>query len=283
NYPGESDIVPVPIPANAVLEGDYQDGPNPDGGGYNPGQRGDSHLIIWDEESNTAYALFGVTRPSDPTLSPNTDGDELPHTDSLWHAAQDTVWNMNTDPFRTLGETSADAAGLSILAGLARPDEGLPVSQGGQGVIDHALRFTLPRGDVNPQYVYPASHIVNVSQEADNLPFGARLRLENTPAIDTLISDMPPESQILARAMQQYGLILADIGSAMYVTGTSATIDGVDSPKLDLTWNLNDIFASNGLEVLDAGDFQVVNLTPVVTGLSETNGSAGSTITITGQ
>ncbi len=283
NYPGESDIVPVPIPANAVIEGDYQDGPNPNGGGYNPGQRGDSHLIIWDEDTNTAYELYGVTRPSDTTLFPNTDGVELAHTDGLWHAAQETVWNMNTDTFRTLGETSADAAGLSILAGLVRPDEGLPVSQGGQGVIDHALRFTLPSGDVNPQYVYPASHIVNVSQGADNLPFGGRLRLANTPAIDALINDMPPESQIVARAMQQYGLILADIGSAMYVTGSSATVDDVDSPNLDLTWNLNDIFASNGLEVLNAGDFQVVNLTPVVTGLSETSGSAGNTITITGQ
>ena len=283
NYPGESDIVPVPIPANAVIEGDYQDGPNPEGGGYNSGQRGDSHLIIWDEDTNTAYELFGVTRPSDPTLFPNTDGVELPHTDGLWHAAQETVWNMNTNTFRTLGETSADAAGLSILAGLVRPDEGLPVSQGGQGAIDHALRFTLPSGDVNPQYVYPASHIVSVSQGADKLPFGGRLRLENTPAIDTLINDMPPESQIIARAMQQYGLILADIGSAMYVTGTSATIDDVDSPNIDLTWNLNDIFASNGLKALDAGDFQVVNLTPVVTGLSQSSGSAGSTITITGQ
>src|SRR5215469_16084736 len=47
NYPGESDIVPVPIPQNAVIEGDYQDGPNPNGGGYNSGQRGDSHLIVW--------------------------------------------------------------------------------------------------------------------------------------------------------------------------------------------------------------------------------------------
>ncbi len=283
NYPGESDIAPVPIPANAVLEGDYQDGPNPAGGGYLAGQRGDSHLIIWDEDSNTAYELYGVTRPGDATLFPDTDSVELPHTDDFWHAAQETVWNMNTDTFRSLGETSADAAGLSILAGLARPDEGLPVSQGGQGMIDHALRFTLPRGDVNPQYVYPASHIVSGSQNADNLPFGGRLRLANTPAIDALISAMPPESQILARAMQQYGLILADIGSPMYVTGTSATVDDVDSPNLDLTWNLNDIFASNGLRVLDAGDFQVVNLAPVVTALSKTSGSAGSAITITGQ
>ena len=224
-----------------------------------------------------------MTRPSDPTLFPNTSGVELPHTDGLWHAAQETVWNMNSDTFRTLGETSADAAGLSILAGLVRPDEGLPVSQGGQGVINHALRVTLPSGDVNPQYVYPASHIVSVSQGANNLPFGGRLRLANTPAINTLISNMPPESQIIARAMQQYGLIVADIGSAMFVTGASATVDTVDSPNTDLTWNLNDIFASNGLKVLNAGDFQVVNLTPVVTGLSAPSGASGTSITITGQ
>jgi hypothetical protein len=283
NYPGESDITPVPIPTGAVIEGDYQNGPNPNGGGYDSGQRGDSHLIIWDEDSNIAYELYGVTRPSDPTLFPNTSGVELPHTDGLWHAAQETVWNMNTDTFRTLGATSADAAGLSILAGLVRPDEGLPVSQGGQGAIDHALRFTLPSGDVNPQYVYPASHMVSTSQGANNLPLGSRLRLENTPAIDALINSMPPESQVIARAMQQYGLILADIGSAMYVTGSSATVDNVDSPSTDLTWNLNDIFASNGLETLTAGDFQVVNLAPVVTGLSASSGAAGSTITINGQ
>jgi len=283
NYPGESDIVPVPIPAGAVIEGDFQNGPNTNGGGYNSGQRGDSHLIVWDEDTNIAYELYGVTRPSDKTLFPNTDGAELAHTDNQWHAAQETVWNMNTDTFRTIGDTSADAAGLSILAGLVRPDEGLTVAQGGQGAIDHALRVTLPGGDVNPQYIYPASHMVDESQGADNLPLGGRLRLANTPAIDTLISNMPPESQIIAHAMQQYGLIVADIGSPMFVTGASATVDNVDSPKTDLVWNMDDIFASNGLEALTAGDFQVVNLTPVVTGLSATSGAAGTTITINGQ
>jgi hypothetical protein len=283
NYPGESDITPVPIPAGAVIEGDYQNGPNPNGGGYNAGQRGDSHLLVWDEDNNVAYELYGVTRPSDPTLFPNTSGVELKHTDGLWHAAQETVWNMNTDTFRTLGDTSADAAGLSILAGLVRPDEGLTFAQGGQAAITHALRFTLPSGDVDPQYVYPASHIVNVSQGANSLPFGSRLRLQNTPAVNSLIASMPPESQIIAHAMQQYGLILADIGSAMYVTGSSATINTVDSPNTDLTWNLNDIFASNGLKVLTAADFDVVNLTPIVTGLSASSGAAGSSITITGQ
>ncbi len=278
NYPGESDIIPVPIPANAVIEGDFQNGPNPNGGGYNANQRGDSHLIVWDEDNNIAYELFGVTRPTDPTLFPNTDGVEMPHTDDMWHAAQETVWYMNTDTFRTLGATSADAAGLSILAGLARPDEGLPVSQGGQGAIDHALRLTLPSSDVSPQYIYPASHMVSDSSGVDKLPFGARLRLADTPAVNDAISVMGPEAQIIAHAMQQYGLILADIGSPMYVTGTSAAQDA--NNDISLTWNMDDVL---GLEKLTASDFQVVSLTPVVTGLSATSGAAGSTITINGQ
>jgi hypothetical protein len=278
NYPGESDILPVPIPANAVIEGDYQNGPNPNGGGYNANQRGDSHLIVWDEDNNIAYELYGVTRPTDPTLFPNTSGVELAHSDGLWHAAQETVWNMTTDNFRTLGDTSADAAGLSILAGLARPDEGLPTSQGGQGAINHALRFTLPSGDVNPQYIYPASHVVSVSSGSTKLPFGARLRLMNTPTVNAAISTMGPEAQIIAHAMQQYGLVLADIGSAMYVTGTSAAEDA--SNNISATWNMNDVL---GLHSLTASDFEVVNLTPVVTGLSASSAAPGSTITITGQ
>src|SRR5271167_1726804 len=55
NYPGESDIAPAPIPTNAVIEGDLQNGPNTNGPGYNPGQRGDSHLLVWDEDNNVAY------------------------------------------------------------------------------------------------------------------------------------------------------------------------------------------------------------------------------------
>jgi len=100
-YPSQSDILPVPIPANAVIEGDYQGGPNLNGAGYNSGQRGDSHLLIWDEDNNIAYELFGTSRPNDTN---NSSG--------KWEALQETVWNMNTDTFRTLGETSADASGL---------------------------------------------------------------------------------------------------------------------------------------------------------------------------
>jgi hypothetical protein len=278
NYPGESDNNPVPIPANAVIEGDYQNGPNPNGGGYNTGQRGDSHLIIWDEDNNIAYELYGVTRPSDPKLFPNTSGVELQHTDTQWHAAQESVWNMNTDSFHTLGNTSADAAGLSILAGLARPDEGLPISSGGQGAINHALRFTLPSGDVNAQYVYPASHVVGHSISGTSLPMGARLRLDNTPAVNAQINAMGPEAQIIAHAMQQYGLVLADIGTAMYVSGSSASVNS--SNAIQYTWNMNDVL---GLSSLTASDFQVVDLTPKVTGLSAHTGLTNTIVTINGQ
>src|SRR5271169_4243348 len=85
NYPGESDIIPVPIPTNAVVEGDYQNGPNPNGGGYNAGQRGDSHLIVWDEDNNVGYELYGACRPADPLTF-----NEVSHTDGKWHAAQES-------------------------------------------------------------------------------------------------------------------------------------------------------------------------------------------------
>src|SRR5262249_52918544 len=102
-YPGESDLVPAPIPAGAVIEGDYQNGPKP---GVN--NRGDSHLIVYDVDNNVAYEFYRASRPSE-----NADG--------KWHADQETVWDMKADTFRAIGWTSADAAGLSVLAGLVRP------------------------------------------------------------------------------------------------------------------------------------------------------------------
>ncbi len=270
DYPSESDIVPAPIPTNAVIEGDLQNGPNTNGPGYNTGQRGDSHLLIWDEDNNVGYEFYGAARPSDTNLL-----DETSHTDGMWHAAQETVWNYNTNDFRPLGYTSADAAGLSILAGLARPDEGLPASQGGQGGIYHALRMTLPKSIVSDQYIYPASHIVTAT---GNLPFGSRLRLKNNSTVNSLIATMGPESQVVAHAMQQYGLILADIGSSMYVTGTSAAENA--SNGISLVWNMDDILG--GLEQLAASNFDVVNLTPAVTNLSQSAGSPGTPVTING-
>jgi hypothetical protein len=260
-YPTESDIEPAPIPANAVIEGDNQNGPV-----TGLAKRGDSHLIVWDEDNNIAYEFYQASRPSE-----NADGE--------WHAVQETFWNLNTDTFRTLGWTSADAAGLPILPGLVRPDEALPVSQGGQGVIDHAIRVTLQNDIILNQFIYPASHVANPgnTNASTQVPMGARLRLK----ANVNISQLSPESQVIARAMQQYGLIVADNGSNFFATGASYSVGA--SNNVTLTWKDNDIQDPvHGLKSLTYSDFEVVDLAPVVTGLSASSGPAGSTIGITG-
>jgi hypothetical protein len=261
DYPDESDIQAAPIPANAVLEGDNQNGPV-----AGLANRGDSHLIVYDEDNNIAYEFYNASRPSE-----NSDG--------KWHAAQESVWNMNTDTFRPLGWTSADAAGLPILPGLVRPDEALPTNQGGQGVINHAIRVTLQNSIILDQFLYPASHVANSNTNAAiDPPMGARLRLK--AGVD--ISTLNPESKVIAQAMKDYGLIVADNGSNFYASGASYSVDANNG--FALTWNDSDIQdTTHGLKSLTFSDFEVVNLTPVVTGLSTSSGSAGSTVTVTGQ
>jgi hypothetical protein len=138
--------------------------------------------------------------------------------------------------------------------------------------------MTLPPSIISDQYIYPASHIVT---KPGIVALGTRLRLRSTTAINNLIAQMGPECQIVAHAMQKYGLIVADVGSAMYVTGVSGSVDA--SNHLSLVWDQSDIFGSPDLGSLNAGDFDVINLTPIVTGMSISNGIAGGSLTITGQ
>jgi hypothetical protein len=135
--------------------------------------------------------------------------------------------------------------------------------------------MTLPSSIVSDQYIYPASHIVTASGK---LPFGSRLRLRNNGTVNSLIATMGPESQIVAHAMQQYGLILADIGSSMYVTGASAAVNATNG--ISLVWDMNDILG--GLREIAASNFDVVNLAPAVTNLSQTYGATGTPLTING-
>ena len=261
DYADESDLQDAPIPANAVIEGDNQNGPV-----AGLANRGDSHLIVYDVDNNIAYEFYQASRPSE-----NSDGN--------WHAAQESVWDMKTNTFRTLGWTSADAAGLAILPGLVRPDEGLPASAGGQGVINHAIRFTLKNNIILDQYLYPASHVANSNTNASiDPPMGARFRLK--ASVD--ISQLDPESKIIAQAMKDYGMIVADNGSNFFFSGASYSVDANNG--FALTWNDNDIQDStHGLKSLPFDDFEVVDLTPKVTGLSQTSGPAGSMVTIVGQ
>ncbi len=142
-YPDESDLRSVPMPANAVIEGDFQNGPR-----VGVDNRGDSHLLIWDEDNNIAYEFYRASRPSE-----NSDG--------KWHADQESVWDMKTNTFRTARLDLGRCRGPVHPRRPRSPDEVLPVSQGGQGVINHAIRFTLHNAIILNQFLYPASHVAN--------------------------------------------------------------------------------------------------------------------------
>lgn len=261
-YPDQSDVQNAPMPANPVIEGDTQNGPTV---GVN--NRGDSHLLLWDEDNNVAYEFYRASRPSE-----NTDG--------MWHADQESVWDMKTNSFRSLGWTSADAAGLAILPGLARPDEALPSSQGGQGIITHALRFTLPNAVILNQYLYPGSHTANPGNTNASIqpPMGARFRLK--ASVD--ISSLNPQSKVIAQALKDYGLIVADNGSAFYMTGASYSVGPTN--QFALTWNDNDIQdTGHGLKSLLFTNFEVVDLSPAVTNVTPNQAATGTSVTISGR
>jgi len=261
-YPDESDLQDAPIPANAVIEGDTQNGPT-----VGVDNRGDSHLLVWDEDNNVAYEFYRASRPSE-----NTDG--------MWHADQESVWDMKTNSFRPLGWTSADAAGLPILPGLARPDEALPTSQGGQGIIRHALRFTLPNPVILNQYLYPGSHTANPGNTNASIQpaMGARFRLKASVDISTL----NPQSEVVAQALKDYGLIVADNGSAFYLTGASYSVGATN--QFALTWDDNDIQdTAHGLKSLLFTNFEVVDLSPAVTNVSPAQAVAGASVTVSGR
>jgi len=261
-YANQSDVQDAPVPSDAVIEGDMNNGPT-----VGLSTRGDSHLLIWDADNNVAYEFYHASRPSE-------------NSDNKWHADSETVWDMKTNSFRTLGWTSGDAAGLPILPGLARPDEGVPAAQGGQGAILHALRFTLPNAVILNQYLYPGSHTANPGNNtrSNQPPMGARFRLKSNVNIASLY----PQSKVIAQAMKDYGLILADNGSAFFMTGASFSPDASNS--FSLTWDDNDIQDSvHGLKSLWYTNFEMVDLSPAVTAVNPTQGVAGASVTITGR
>jgi len=151
----------------------------------------------------------------------------------VWHAGSGAFFDMNANGRRPDGWTSADAAGLAILPGLVRYDE---VSSSNE--IGHAFRVTVR---ATTGYVYPASHQAGSTPGA--LPMGARLRLKASHSL----SGFTPDVQKIFRAMQRYGLIVADNGSDMYVSGT-----------YDTRWNNNVLNPAFG--ALTAADFEVVTL-----------------------
>lgn len=174
-YADESDPGPYPIPENPQIED-------------NPG---DAHILIVDTDNCILYELYAAHLESDG-----------------WHAGTGAIFNLNSQGLRPEGWTSADAAGLPILPGLARYDEVVA------GEIDHALRFTVKT--TRKAYIWPARHFASDLTDRQYPPMGQRFRLK----ADYDIRAFSAHTQVLLQAMKKYGLILADNGSNWFITGT---------------------------------------------------------------
>jgi hypothetical protein len=199
-YADESDKGPYPIPANVPIEGGS-----------------DHHALIVDRDSCKLYELYALQKSG-----------------SRWTAGSGAVWSLRSNAVRPATWTSADAAGLPILPGLARWD-----GDASTGRIDHALRFTVSR--TRNTFIYPARHEASSSSDPSLPPMGLRVRLKAT--VD--ISKLPRQARIVAQAMKTYGMIVADNGSNWYVTGAP-------SPH----WSNDQLHA---LGALHGSDFEVVD------------------------
>ncbi|MGE3274849.1 MAG: hypothetical protein AB7O67_07040 [Vicinamibacterales bacterium] len=201
-----------PIPDEAITQPYFIEGGPP--GNQAPG--GDRHMLLLDRDNRHLYELY-----------------DLRWTGTGWSAGSGASFDLGQNGRRPEGWTSADAAGLAILPGLVRYDEVF-----GPDEIRHAFRVTVRATN---GYVWPASH--RAGSTAGALPLGARLRLKAS----TNLAGYPAEVQKIFRAMQRYGLIVADNGSDLYVSGA-----------FDARWN-NDIL-NPAFHALHASDFEVVQL-----------------------
>jgi len=134
--------------------------------------------------------------------------DAHPRDDGGWDAGSGAVFDLTSNALRPAGWTSADAAGLPIFPGLVRYDEVLE-----KGEINHALRFTVRR--TQRAYISPARHYASDSTDPDLPPMGLRVRLR----ADFNVSTFSPPVRVILRALQRYGMFVADNGSNWYISG----------------------------------------------------------------
>lgn len=170
--------------------GDYPIPPNPPiEGGAN--SKGDRHILIVDRDKCVLWEIFAAMRQPDGT----------------WRAGSGAIFDLKCNCLRQDGWTSADAAGLPILPGLVRYDEVAA------GAIRHALRFTAPR--TRNRSVWPATHFASSLSDIGLPPMGQRFRLKT----EFDISRFSSQAQVILRALQKYGMMLADNGSSWFVSG----------------------------------------------------------------
>ena len=204
-YSDESDKGPYPVPTNAPIEG----GRNSDG---------DRHVLVVDRDACKLYELYAAY--------PQNGG-------KSWKAGSGAIWSLKSNKVRPAGWTSADAAGLPILPGLARYED---LQKGG---IDHALRFTVSR--TRKAYIYPARHYASNLTDPDLPAMGQRLRLK--AGFD--VSSFPKQARAVLTALKRYGMIVADNGTSWYITGAPSS-----------KWDNDDL---HSLGRVHGSDFEVVD------------------------
>jgi hypothetical protein len=176
----ESDPGPYPIPADVMIEG-------------GPAAKGDRHVLVFDKDSGKLYELFSAY-PVDAGKS--------------WKAYSGAIFDLRSPKPRPQGWTSADAAGLPILPGLARYDE-----IGGAKKLTHALRFTVTKS--RRAYVAPATHFASPHRDANLPPMGLRVRLR----ADYDLSRFTGSARVILEGLKTYGMILADNGGDWFISG----------------------------------------------------------------
>ena len=189
--PGDQPRVPVSF----TYDDESDPGPYPipadapiEGG---PASSGDRHILVLDRDACTLYETFST----------------YPDGAGGWDAGSGAVWGLSSNDLRRDGWTSADAAGLPILPGLVRYEE-----VAGSGV-HHAIRITVPR--TRRAYVWPARHFASSSTDPTRPPMGAWLRLK--ASVDP--ADFGPQTRPIVEALRTHGAIVADNGSAWYLSG----------------------------------------------------------------
>jgi len=155
------------------------------------GSDGDRHVLVLERDNCILYELY----------------DAWPQQDGSWEAGSGAIFDLHSHNLRPDTWTSADAAGLPILPGLIRYDEVA------SGEIRHAIRFTAP--DTRQAYIWPARHYASSLTGSQYPPMGQRFRLK--AGFD--ISDFSVQTRVVLRALQKYGMILADNGAPWFISG----------------------------------------------------------------
>ena len=197
--------------------------------GYPKPGNGDRHVLVLDKDGCWLYELGRAY---------------LKRTG--WQADATAIWDMTINEQRPYTWTSVDAAGLPIFPGLVRYDEVAA------GAINHAIRVTVPV--TRQAFTPPASHWASSVTDPNAPPMGMRMRLN----ANFNISTFPAGDQVILTALKNYGVIVADNGSAMFISGTPD--DNWNNSELDL------------LKTLKASDFEVVLMGPVYTPANVPNG-----------